>query len=249
MKKIIAFIVTIILFGGLIGLLIMTKDVDKRTSNDTTEVEATVRNVIIKETSSGKSFKIEVEEYNASLYLPKSMENYISEKLLYEISEGEKIRFRVQNEYLEYLEEDTFINIVSLETEERQIFSLEAYNEYVHVEAKPARIACLFLGVVFLVCAIKIFFGLQKRDKKYMLLLSFFMAEFLVLLLLSEEGIKVQSRLGNAIGTLVCLLPIQILLFQLGRDEEYTSKKQMCFKFIFWFIWLCYLLGGITALM
>lgn len=84
--------------------------------------------------------------------------------------------------------------------------------------------------------------------KQYKLLIYIFIIEFFVVLLLNEVNIKIQSWAGNAAGTLIFLLPIQILLFMLGRDERINRNKRRCFKIAFYFISICYLLGGIVTL-
>ena len=89
---------------------------------------------------------------------------------------------------------------------------------------------------------------LATMRKQYTLLLHLFVIEIFIVSILNEKNIKIQSWVGNAIGMFIFLLPIQILLFMLGRDERFTEKKKMCFKIAFWFIVICYLLGGIVSL-
>lgn len=84
--------------------------------------------------------------------------------------------------------------------------------------------------------------------KQYTFLLYIFVIEIFIVYILNEMNIKIESWIGNAIGTFIFLLPIQILLFMLGRDERLTEKKRMCFKIAFWFIVICYLLGGIISI-
>ena len=84
--------------------------------------------------------------------------------------------------------------------------------------------------------------------KKYKILLTVIAAEFLIISLLSKSGYKIQTWLGNAIGIFVFFSPIQFLLYQLGKDDSVSAKKQKLFKGIFWFIWISYLLGGVASL-
>jgi len=84
--------------------------------------------------------------------------------------------------------------------------------------------------------------------KQYILLLSVFAVEIFIVAILNERNIKVQSWIGNAIGVFIFLLPIQILLFLLGHNEMFIAKRRMCFKVAFWFINICYLLGGVASL-
>ena len=84
--------------------------------------------------------------------------------------------------------------------------------------------------------------------KRYSILLSIFAVEFFVISILDKSNIRVQSWFGNAIGTFVFLLPMQLLLFLLSKDNTISGKKQMCCKTVFWFISICYILGGIASL-
>lgn len=84
--------------------------------------------------------------------------------------------------------------------------------------------------------------------KRYILLLSVFFAEICIVSLLDGNNIKFESWIENAIGTLIFLLPIQILLFLLGKDMQFSQPKRICFKIAFWFISLCYFLGAVVTL-
>ena len=84
---------------------------------------------------------------------------------------------------------------------------------------------------------------------QYKILLSVFLVEVLIISVMKENGIKVQSLIGSAIGTFIFLLPIQVLLFLLSKDEKFSNNKRVCFNVIFWFINICYLLAIIGSLM
>ena len=84
--------------------------------------------------------------------------------------------------------------------------------------------------------------------KKYTVLLSLFSIEIFIVSILKHRDIKIESWIGNAIGTFIFLLPIQILLFMMGCDEKFSKKKRTCFRVAFWFITICYLLGGVATL-
>ena len=84
--------------------------------------------------------------------------------------------------------------------------------------------------------------------RKYAILLSIVGIEFLVVSILNKSNVKVESWIGNAIGTFIFFLPVQILLFSLSKDKELSTKKQVCCKCAFWFIIVCYFLGGIATL-
>lgn len=85
--------------------------------------------------------------------------------------------------------------------------------------------------------------------KKYTFLISVFFIEFFIVSILNKANIKTQSWVGNAVGTFIFLFPIQILFFLLGREYRLTKKKRTFFKVAFWFINVCYFLGGIASLL
>ena len=84
--------------------------------------------------------------------------------------------------------------------------------------------------------------------KHYAILLYVFAAEMIAVLIMSAMNVTAQSWLGNAIGTLLILLPVEILLFLLGRDKDVSKNKRLCATIGFWFIALCYCLGGVLTL-
>ncbi len=84
---------------------------------------------------------------------------------------------------------------------------------------------------------------------KYKWMLYLLAAEFFLLIMLNKSGMRVESWVGSAIGILITILPIQILLFMLSRDENISQNKRMCFKVAFWFVIICYCLGGAAMLL
>jgi len=83
--------------------------------------------------------------------------------------------------------------------------------------------------------------------RRYKLLIAVSIVQYVVISALSDMNVKVESLLGSAIGTLMFILPIQILLFMLSKDEKYSDKK-MLFKVVFWYINICYVVGMIANL-
>ena len=83
--------------------------------------------------------------------------------------------------------------------------------------------------------------------KSYKVLLCIIILEFVILSTLDPNEVAVQSWIGKAIGTLICLLPIQTLLFLLSKDNKLAKGKKLIFKILFIFINICYVLGGITT--
>ena len=85
--------------------------------------------------------------------------------------------------------------------------------------------------------------------KRYLELLSIFGAEILICATLSENNVKVESKILNAIGTLLVLAPLLILFYLLGNDERFSEGKRLCFKIVFWFLIVSYVLGAIATFM
>lgn len=84
--------------------------------------------------------------------------------------------------------------------------------------------------------------------KKYKILLYIWAVELFIASILNKNNFEVQSWIGNAIGVIIAFLPIQMLLFLLGKDEDRTPGERMLFKLVFWFINICYVLGAIASL-
>lgn len=84
--------------------------------------------------------------------------------------------------------------------------------------------------------------------KSYALLLRMIAIDFFIVFAMNKMGIKIASWFGNALGIFIFLLPIEILLFLLMRDENVSTTKRLCCRLTFWFIVACYLLSLNQAL-
>ena len=83
--------------------------------------------------------------------------------------------------------------------------------------------------------------------KKYKVLLSILGAEWIILALLNEAGVKILSWGEKVIGIVIFLLPVQILLFLLGHDESISKKKRMFSMIAFWFLIICFISGMVET--
>ncbi len=77
--------------------------------------------------------------------------------------------------------------------------------------------------------------------KHYKILSAIVLAEFIVIYIMSQNNIKIQSFIGSALGVFAFFLPIQILLFLLSKDTDASKRKRVFAKVVFWFICFCYL--------
>ena len=75
--------------------------------------------------------------------------------------------------------------------------------------------------------------------KKYKILISIIIAEFIFLELLSFYNAPVNVFPLNMFIILVCFIPFGILLFFLGREENFSRRKRLVFKILFWHFTVC----------
>ena len=83
--------------------------------------------------------------------------------------------------------------------------------------------------------------------KSYRILLYIFISEFFIAFLLGKNNLAVESWLGKTIGAFILLLPVEILLFLISKDEAISNKKRMFSKIAFWYVLICYILAGIAT--
>ena len=81
--------------------------------------------------------------------------------------------------------------------------------------------------------------------RKYKNLINIIVCEWIIVFILSELNIRVNSWTGNAVGILIFLFPLLMLLYLVKNDNEISAKNRMIVKIVFYFIIVCYMLGGI----
>lgn len=91
--------------------------------------------------------------------------------------------------------------------------------------------------------------GESRLKKKYKLLLILFGVELAIAYIMNGNGVKFNSFWASAIGTLIFLLPLQILLFCVYKDHDFKEKTRKFSIIGFWFINVCYIAGGVAKLM
>lgn len=84
--------------------------------------------------------------------------------------------------------------------------------------------------------------------KQYKFLMITIGIELLIVSVLQKNNMKIQSWLGNIMGAFVFLLPIQILLFLLSKDDKFSKGKKNIFKILFWYVNICYIAGTVATL-
>ena len=158
MKKIKIFLVIYsILFVLAVVNLIKMIVIYSQTENTTTLYSATVKkSPVTSMGGDGIYARIKTEEnISEFVLLP-----YVNEKIniddVTDLQSGQKIFFRIRNSEVKRMNKADFINIVSLKTEEKDIFSLDEYNVYVRKVACPELIeglaVALFTSAVSIFC-------------------------------------------------------------------------------------------------
>jgi len=153
--------VSLILFIVTVGLIVFMSKIDKQTEETTTLYTATVKNVDITDTGTNVSLEIFTEEYSTSLLVSTNIAKHLSLDDIKELNAGQAVFFRIDDAKSEQMNTVAFLDIVSLKTEAKEIFSLEEYNELIHESAKPARILGYILSVLFLSIALICFFKIK----------------------------------------------------------------------------------------
>lgn len=89
------------------------------------------------------------------------------------------------------------------------------------------------------------------KRKCYKLLLGIIGVEYIALVIAQEYwksiGLQKLSWLESFVITILFFLPIQILLFKLGKDENIKRNRRTLAKFFFWVINISFVLGCIVS--
>lgn len=162
--KIIMIVATLV-FVITMGLIVSMHEIDKQTENTTTPYMATVTDVVIVETK--KPFiEIYCKEYNTFLLISTNISSNINLEDIKELKNGQTISFRIENKKVGQMDKVEFINIASLKSDTKCIFTLEDYNEYIHNSAYPARLAGITIVLLSLVTLVFCLFKIGKTGKQ-----------------------------------------------------------------------------------
>ncbi|MBE6727771.1 MAG: hypothetical protein E7562_03885 [Ruminococcaceae bacterium] len=154
--------VFLFLFVATIGIIISMNNIDKQTKETTTLYTATVSRIEITDTEKNISAEIHTEEYDTSLLISTNICKKIKLDDISNLKSGQTISFRVENIKANQMNKVEFINLISLKTDTKDIFSLEEYNKYIHDSAYPARIASIAMASLFLLISLFLFFKNKK---------------------------------------------------------------------------------------
>lgn len=161
--KIVIMIVSMFLFVVTIGLIISMSKIDKHTEDTTTLCMATVSDVDIIDTGKRIFAEINIKEYDTSLQISTNISENIEINDIKDLKNGQTIVFRIENIKVAQMNEVEFINIVSLGTDTKEIFSLDEYNKYIHKSAYPTRIVGIVMAVLFLFISLFCYLKIKRN--------------------------------------------------------------------------------------
>lgn len=159
--KLRAVLCAIFLFGA-VGLLISIRSEDNKTTENTTVYDATVAEIDCLEAEDNYEIVIHTEEYETDLRIPDSICADINIATINDIKNGDTIFFRIENYKVSELNQVGFFNIVSLRTDNQDIFSLSDYNRSIHYSVHSERIA----GTVLVIALLALEVYLLNKIKK-----------------------------------------------------------------------------------
>ena len=146
-------IVSYVLFAMIIALMIFISKIDKQSNATTTVYVATVSDVKVVDNGKNVFAEIYINEYSNHLYVSTNVAKRIDLDSIRDLN-GQIIFFGIENTKVPQMNEVDFVDIVSLKTETKEIFSLEKYNECINKATQPARITALLFASLFFCIAL-----------------------------------------------------------------------------------------------
>ena len=142
-------IIFFILFFGANVLYRNVRSMDKQTLQTTFEFTATVTGVSVEH-----GVTIHTEEYGGAVQFYPNIEKYLNLSEITSLKKGQTITFRLENSQLKRFADVGYGAVVALKTEEKEILSLEEYNQHQHEILLPQRITTLVAAIIFLLLTI-----------------------------------------------------------------------------------------------
>lgn len=156
-------VLSFLLFAGTVGIIISMHKIDKQTADSAALYTATVKSADIIDTEKNISAEIHTKEYDTSLYVSVNICKNINTDDIKNLKNGQKIFFRIENSKAKQMNKVDFLDIVSLKTDSKEIFSLEEYNRLIHKSAYPARIAGGIAALSFLLISLLTYLSGNKN--------------------------------------------------------------------------------------
>ncbi len=164
--KLILSVIFSIFFVGVLGVLISMNRLDNQTEDNTAEYKATISSIEITEFSKYHQIKIFTNEYDSYLLTTADISGeYIDVEKIKSLQRDEDIIFRIEKSKVNQFDNVQFINIVSLKTDDKTIFSLNNYNNYMSISSKPAKIAGVVVAMLLLFASVCFIISYKKQAK------------------------------------------------------------------------------------
>lgn len=150
---------------GFFVLFLIVDSLNKLNENNTTEFSAVVKSVQCIDTTEDIYYLISVKEYNSDLLVDSIAAESIDSELIGKLREGDAIFFRIKNMYLKNTDDEPalFVPIVSLKTNDYEIFSLSDYNTNITGPAKQAKFVAIVVCMLFFVSSVCLFKKIKVR--------------------------------------------------------------------------------------
>lgn len=143
------FVFLVIFFLSCFWLFVFDKTISP-TKDDTVEYTATVSKIEINDTGKDLYIEIYTKEYDNYFLIPTGVSKHIDAEDINRIESGEEITFRVEKNMVKIMEESEFVDIVSLKTNEKNIYTLSEYNQYYSKGFLPGKIIICIIACAFL---------------------------------------------------------------------------------------------------
>lgn len=164
--KLIIFCGLVLILIAAICLLVFVEFAGRLDESDTTQLVATVTEVICDDFENQDNIKIYTEEYNNSFLISSIVTSNIdfdTYKAITMIQKGEKICLKIEKNKDAHINKVDFIDVVSLSTEETEIFSIDDYNEYHHKASLPGKLMCTLLIISSIILLIIMWIKRQRN--------------------------------------------------------------------------------------
>lgn len=144
---------SLLFFIGSVAGLVVANTVEKLSDRNTTQFMATVKNVEIEGSGDDEYGRIHTEEYGDKLIIL-NIREIIDMNDYNSLHGGQTVFFRIENIWVDLFKEMSFIHIVSLKTSEKEVVSLNNYNEYLDNQHFLITITSIVLGTFFLLVSV-----------------------------------------------------------------------------------------------
>lgn len=142
-------IISLLMLGGIIANIFIMHTNESLSETNTTEFSGTVKNVATMGTGNDEYGIICTGEYESRLHIY-HINDFINTNDFISLQPGQMIYFRIENTWLDTFGEMNFVHIVSLRTNERDLISLNNYNNLMDKQQLIAIVVSIIAAILFL---------------------------------------------------------------------------------------------------